>query len=426
MKTTYTIDMRKLLFIFALLAVATIVGAQNTDRKQASGQMKAAHTGAVRKDSSVRLTLLTENRTLSGKINKAWTESRSLMDVGASALVSAAKGQIGAASVSLISAGVQGLYNLFTMNKTRKARWLKAVQEQNVWNDSITTIEEVKDFYAKISKDGALDPSDMQFDGFDLRYTDSDGATALHVHCSVDTTEVGLLEITNHGKFLLRLDTLYVNPYLCHLPVTNGEADGYEFEFEEGADEVSYTLDFRLRASWMTEAIEYFNDKEIGAFKITLTLNKAMLNTAAGSHMAYRYVAGETDGPGPRLTGESLIVPRSYLGLSKKPNGETDDVWGTGQFNVRLKVSESRRIDENIYWMEKDNRPKYWKDDYDRRTKYKPQTFTKWLVQSVGKDGQTVVTTIFSTTATAMVNDVLGISMSTAAQQAGGGAPKGK
>ena len=361
--------------------------------------------------------LLTNGKELPEKINKEFQATRTILNSSAAESITTLKEKASMGAVSLLTYGVESIAKLITRKETRKKEWREAVQNQNVWSDTITNIVEVKDFYSKVSKLGALDPQNMQFDGFDFKYYSEDGELAFQLRCSVDTTVTGIAEITRHGKFLLTLDTLFINPYICHLP-TSRSAEGYTFEFEKGAQEVKYTATFVLTASWMTQAIEYFRDQEVGRFTLSFTLRPDLLNqTDRKGRKTFLYTSG-TDVPASlSLTGESLILPRSYLGISENEEGQTDDIWSNGQFNVKLALKEYREIKDD-YWMDKSKRPKYWNDDYKKRTKYQAPKLFKSLKQITGIDGQTTIVEIVTAGGEVAAEQILGVSSSSSSSSA--------
>lgn len=371
-------------------------------------------------DTCSRFKILTNGKELSEKINKEFLAQRSLLNAATVEGITTLKEKASLGAVSLLTYGVESVVKLFSRKERRKKEWHEAVQNQNVWSDTITNIEEVKDFYSKVSRLGALDPQNMQFDGFDFKYSGKDGERAFQLRCSVDTTEAGIDEITKHGKFRLTLDTLFINPYLCHLPTSGAGAEGYTFDFEEGAQEVKYTATFVLTASWMTQAIEYFRDQEVGRFTLTFSLRPELLNqTDSQGRKTFLYTADLEQPSSLSLTGESLILPRSYLGISQNADGQTDEIWSTGQFSVKLALKEYREIQEN-YWMDKTKRPMYWNDDYKKRTNYQAPKLFKCLKQITEIDGQTTIVEVVTAGGEVAIEKLLGVSGSTSA---GGGMP---
>ena len=341
------------------------------------------------------------NEQMGEMVTSQWNQ-RSLWGDASKAALGVLNSSFISASTSLIELGVDQVYKLATRSKRRHNSWLEVVRKQNQWSDSITAVNDVKDFYSEISHVGAMDPSGMLFNGFDYRQENEDGL-AYHIHCSVDISEEGIREITNHGNFCLVIDTLYINPYLCNIPNTDRESRKfYSFAFEDGASSVSYTLGFVLTSSWMNQAIEYFRNQKIGEFSIALNLQESNLNaTDDNGHKVFSYVRGDKNFKQqvPTISGKSLIVPRSYIGRVADETNKFRDVWSTGEYNVKLTLSETRRIDDKIYWNDPKKSPNYWKDDYSRRVNSVSRTLYNWYIQSFGENGETIVTKIISASA---------------------------
>ena len=60
------------------------------------------------------------------------------------------------------------------------------------------------------------------------------------------------------------------------------------------------------------------------------------------------------------VTGDSFIVPRSYIGTDDLESAS--DTWGTGQYRVDMLISESCQINEN-YYTELKNGKRQWRKD---------------------------------------------------------------
>ncbi len=380
-----------------------------------------APNGEMNIDLQQRRLTVVVNKDLDELVSKEW-EQRGLFKQAASAALQTAQTGFTGAVTSLVELGVDQLYKLVTRNKRRHNTWLEVVHKQNQWTDTLTTINDVKDFYTTTSSVGAMDPKGMQFDGFDYQQNNS-GAQAFHIHCSIDKSEEGMREIANHGNFKLVIDTLYINPYLCNLPNASGpNRKFYAFNFEEGADKVSYKLKLSITSSWMNQAIEYFRNQTIGEFSVALDLSEGNLNaTDAMGRKVFSYVRGDASfkGNAPQITGKSLLVPRSYIGKVEDELQNTKDVWSTGEYNIKLALNETRRIDDNVYWNNPKNSPNYWKDDYARRTNSTSRTLYSWYVQNFGENGETIVTKIVSAAAKPFITSASGFLFPTSAEANG-------
>lgn len=408
--------MKHIAFTISMLLLASTMNAQSaktpTTETGTKAEMPAGNDLMKMKQGCVsQLHLLTDDN-VEKKIRENWTQQRGLLAVGFSALMSTAKSQFATSAKTLASEAMTKVLNS-TINRSehRRQQWLDVVNKQNRWSDSICTVTEAKDFYSDISHNGALDPEGMQFDGFSFQQN-RNGELAYRVRCSIDVSEEGLREITHHGKFRLVIDSLYINPYLCNLPAATSD---YEFEFEDGAESVNYTMKLSLTASWLNQAIEYFKDQHIGDFSLNFILDKNKLNTTdSQGRGVYEYVAGVSDPKNrPEIFGESLIVPRSYLGCIEN-DGQVSDVWSTGQFKVSLSVGETRRINAAKYWMDKKDPTHYWKNDYKRRVNSNEPSLIKWVLQEFDTIGRPIVTSAITAAGNAMVAEIVGGSTASA------------
>lgn len=428
--------MKKHLVLFSLTLSMMCVAAQNRGTQSGLPSQVQAGIQAVKGKPGAGISRGTlkilSNEQMGDMVTSQWNQ-RSLWGDASKAAVGVLNSSFISSSSSLVELGVDQLYKLATRNKRRHNSWLEVVRKQNQWSDSITAVNDVKDFYSEISHVGAMDPSGMQFNGFDYRQDNEEGL-AYHIHCSVDLSEEGIREITNHGNFRLVIDTLYINPYLCNIPNTDRESRRfYSFAFEDGASSVSYTMGFVLTSSWMNQAIEYFRNQKIGEFSIALNLQESNLNaTDENGHKVFSYVRGDKNynQQVPSISGKSLIVPRSYIGRVADETNKIRDVWSTGEYNVKLTLSETRRIDDKIYWNDPKKSPNYWKDDYSRRVNSVSRTLYNWYIQSFGENGETIVTKIISASAQPYIKeaanylfDAQGVSVSgTSAALKGSGA----
>lgn len=268
------------------------------------------------------------------------------------ATIGAAKG-IGAGYISsFIDLGVNALGNLITKNARQKKEWEEMVKKENIWSTKITSIQDVKDFYRRPSKAGALDPLGMNFDGIGcLRMENSD--TVFFISCHIDRSKLN--RIVNHSKFELVLDTLIINPLHSNLPNTQLPLD---FSFEERKD-FNLSMNIKLTSSWFTDAIELHNGSELGEFNISIPIKKEDVDSLG----FIRYFRQEDEVSKYPIVGESFIVPRSYMGY-RDSNDRYKNIWGTGQYKLEIELREVCDIT-----------PEYranWKADNKRRKKMIP------------------------------------------------------
>lgn len=268
------------------------------------------------------------------------------------ATLGAAKG-IGSGYVStFIDLGVNALGNLITRNARQKQEWEKMVNKENTWTTSISSVQDIRDFYLKPSISGALDPLNMNFNGIGCLRTEGND-TVFFISCHIDRSKLN--RIVNHSKFELVLDTLIVSPMRSNLPNTRLPLT---FSFDE-RNNFNLEMDIRLTSSWFTDAIELHNDAPLGEFTINIPISKNDLD----DNGFLRYIRKADEPSKYPVVGESFIVPRSYMGY-RDSNGKYRNIWGTGQYKLDITLTETCGIT-----------PEYrnnWKADSKRRKKMQP------------------------------------------------------
>lgn len=268
------------------------------------------------------------------------------------ATVGAVKG-LGAGYVSaFIDLGVNAIGNLITRNARLQNEWEETVKKENSWSTTISSIQDIKDFYKKPSTAGALDPLNMNFDGIGcMRMEGND--TVFFVSCHIDRSKLN--RIVNHSKFELVLDTLILNPLHSNLPNTRLPI---EYSFDERGN-FNLMMNIKLTSSWFTDAIELHNDALLGEFMISIPVSRNDVDSE-GYLRYYR----EEDSPSKyQVIGESFIVPRSYMGY-RDADGRYKNIWGTGQYKLDIELQESCNITEEYR--------ANWKNDRKARNKLKP------------------------------------------------------
>lgn len=268
------------------------------------------------------------------------------------ATLGAVKG-LGAGYVSaFIDLGVNAIGNLITRNARLQNEWEETVKKENSWSTTISSIQDIKDFYKKPSSAGALDPLNMNFDGIGcMRMEGND--TVFFVSCHIDRSKLN--RIVNHSKFELVLDTLILNPLHSNLPNTRLPI---EYSFDERGN-FNLMMNIKLTSSWFTDAIELHNDALLGEFMISIPVSRNDVDSE-GYLRYYR----EEDSPSKyQVIGESFIVPRSYMGY-RDADGRYKNIWGTGQYKLDIELQESCNITEEYR--------ANWKNDRKARNKLKP------------------------------------------------------
>jgi hypothetical protein len=271
----------------------------------------------------------------------------------------------------------------------QKEEWCNMIGKECVYEDSLTYINSLTDFYAKGSLNSALDPENLQFNGFTVT-SQKDGQDVLKFYCHVKTDNEGLYEIFNHSKFRLELDSMYFYPYRCHLPNMSANqifpevGKDYDrdirFSFND-RDNLTLSLSFVISSSWYNEAIILAKDVDLGVFSIQIPINKESLTDSV-----FVYKKGMKGMPPLTFAGDCFIVPRSYMPL---PGGKNH--WGTGEFNVKLIMVEQCTISDEMI--------EDWKKDY-RYLKWmkRGKKMKDYFVSIYKQEGNSVMRSIIEST----------------------------
>lgn len=254
-------------------------------------------------------------------------------------------GQIVSASTNVLGLGVNYLKKAI---KGSREEWYNAAQRQCSFHRLLSTETHIDDFYSRPSVQGAMDPSDLKFEGFGCRsYIELPdkpgwGNEALYLFCSMRRDDEGLSHITDHSKFKMQIDTLMFNPRFCNLPNdSTGQLDA-SFNFR-GRKDLVLNIKARIYSSWINEAIMVTHDQLLGEFSITARIDSTKLDNGVFIY--------DADDPEMRnlvsIDGDCFIVPRSFTGTTDAVN--YSPAWGTGQYRIEMEISESCRIDDAYY-----------------------------------------------------------------------------
>jgi hypothetical protein len=192
-----------------------------------------------------------------------------------------------------------------------------------------------------------MDPAGMNFNGIGCLRT-IEGDTVFYLSCHIDPLKIN--RIVNHSKFELSLDTLIIDPYHCNLPNSNFDT---EFSFDRRQN-LQITIEIRLVSSWINELTQLQKNQELGAFVISVPVNQNELD----DNGKLRYVRTGNSPAKYGVSGESFIVPRSYMGFRDEENNYKNS-WGTGDYKIELSLKETCNI-TGAY-------RKDWKSDWKRR-----------------------------------------------------------
>ena len=168
--------------------------------------------------------------------------------------------------------------NLAKYRKQQKQKWMQMIQQENNYSDSLMYVSGVKDFYAETSGYGALDPSNINFDGISLRGM-RNGDEVVFISCHIDTTRLD--HLFQHSKFHLVVDTIAFNPFKCHLPNlaangirmmkedNNGRDNSFKFSERE---HLTIGMELSVYSSWINEAVMVQKDVLLGTFKMNVRI----------------------------------------------------------------------------------------------------------------------------------------------------------
>lgn len=285
---------------------------------------------------------------------------------------------------SAVDVIVSETFNLVQMRKRQKREWMEMIQRENNYTDSITSIRGLKDFYARNSELGALDPSDINFNGIEIRGI-RNGHEVIYMACSIDRSRLD--NLFRHSKFNLVLDTLAFYPYSCHLPnvaangirvmkeIKKGKAEvkgdtivrpgGNGFSFDD-RENLRVGIDFDISSSWINEAVQVHRDVELGKFRLSVNIpdNVTAYKYSRSAEIARAEKLPEAERQAflarnlVNVEGECFVVPRSFMPLD---NGKR--MWGTGEYNIKVKVREQCSFDPDS------EKAKRWREDYSRMRK---------------------------------------------------------
>lgn len=239
------------------------------------------------------------------------------------------------------------IISLTKIRSQQKRKWMEMRQNECLFIDSLQSAKGQSDFYRKPSVHGALDPSDMNFDGITFRAS-RNGKEILKMVCHVDTTKFSHMFL--HSKFYLVLDSVVFHPYESYLPnlsanrirgvdpKSSKEQIDYwnmisKFSFsEQQSPIINIRMDFS--SSWINEAIQVYQDVKLGSFSVNIPINEMDL----GKDSVYVYSRQEALMKHKQLidiTGDCFVIPRSYM-----PVDANNPSWGTGEYKMKVVMSE--------------------------------------------------------------------------------------
>lgn len=238
-------------------------------------------------------------------------------------------------------------------------------QKECTFIDSLQSVKGQSDFYSRQSNYGPLDPSDMNFDGITL-CANKEGQEVLRMVCHIDTTRFDHMFL--HSKFYLVVDSIVFHPYRSFLP--NLKANRIEeprkneasqealddwnaisqFSFDEQQKPV-VNVRIDIFSSWINELVQVFQDVKLGTFSVNIPIEKEELTDSV--YVYDRQEALSRHKPTIDMEGDCFVIPRSYM-----PVAANNPSWGTGEYKMKVVLSESCRYNPEA------GRAKKWHSDY--------------------------------------------------------------
>lgn len=270
------------------------------------------------------------------------------------------------------------IVNLAHYKKNQKRKWMEMIERECNYTDSIQNLQGLQDFYSETSTIGALDPSNLNFNGISIRGM-REGKEVLYLSCHIDTAR--LSHLIQHSKFNLVLDTMAFHPYECHLP--NLQANGIRlmkgqqcerdnsFSFDERTN-LRVGIEMEIFSSWINEAVMVMDNVKLGAFKMNININthdpiftysrrQIEQNKLNARRSAYNNQLSAADTTFIGIEGDCFVVPRSFM-----PVNGGQRMWGTGEYNIKVKMRESCQFSNDE---EKNKKMKQWYRDYKQLRK---------------------------------------------------------
>ena len=364
-------------FIFKIFAVIAILGCtgsaaygQHTVPGGAVNSTDAAQefTVIVYENSDSTLLSLGKNVSTRGILGDSW---RSIKNAYRNTVI----GSISGISAEILQTGVNWLIETL---RDKKQDWMEQARKDCRYTKHLPMQRQITDFYATTSTRGAMDLDSIVFDGFGCQQflTYNNPATnkrerllVFDMKCSLRKDDVGRNRMIHHSKFEVVVDHLFFNPYLCNIPndsLTSANSSlRIPFSFDSRKDLV-FNVKARVSSSWMNEAIQAVNDQLLGEFDITARIPDGSYIQTGDWYPGYFVYINPTDeniahyelsrkqvdemkrmGKVVSVTGESFLVPRSFVGYENKDSDTR--IWGTGQYKVDMDISETCDINPEYY-----------------------------------------------------------------------------
>lgn len=280
-----------------------------------------------------------------------------LSDLGNAALA----GGVGAV-VNVIGTEI---VNLLQIRSKQKKAWQAMRQKECLFTDSLQSVKGQSDFYAHQSSYGFLDPTGMNFDGITFSAARG-GKDVLRMVCHIDTTRLDHMFL--HSKFYLVVDTIVFHPYNSFLPNLNANHIQQPRSSEASQDEIDYwntishfsfseqknpTINIRmdLSSSWINELAQVYQNVPLGSFSVSIPVSQSDLRDSVYYYSRSEAIAQNR--PLIQMAGDCFVVPRSFM-----PVDANNPSWGTGEYKMKVVLTESCRYDPQ------NGRSSNWHRDY--------------------------------------------------------------
>ena len=285
--------------------------------------------------------------------------------------------------------------------RSRRGKWEKAVSNECRFTKDLKMLSEIHHFYKEVSNIGPMDPTGMIFDGFSCAQdinAEPESQNVFKVVCKVRTDSLGIQSMASDSRFLLYVDEVEFNPYLCDIP--NDSLDNVDlripFDFQKRRD-LKLKIRATISSTWMNQILQITRDQVLGTFDIEIGIDPKYVQTdsTGASVFRYKYAPGNPANRLVKVNGDCFLVPRSYV--ASKADG---DIWGMGQYKVDLVVSESCSINRD-YYLKPGSKTEWneaaWKPEWEIiRQRPKKGGFWKDMLDAVSQgwsNGQWVVKT---------------------------------
>lgn len=230
-----------------------------------------------------------------------------------------------------VSLAVTGIKNLINADKKKYS-----VEYEGVLNELY--------FYNNISvnPDGVLDPSGIQFKGFEFaRTVEPDGKrikkdTAMYVRFEIDSDDP--YEIINNSLFRLKLVDLKVNYAKAKVPRKEWYVPWTWFT--KNGENINMDFDISIMATWFSRDGTFYENVPIGKFNFTVR------DLPLDPGKQREFLASAKSPIGKRGSGYSVLVPRSfssYVSGATRGKPEYVSAYGKGIYRIDINVKEASK-----------------------------------------------------------------------------------